>query len=445
MSQKKIDFGIMLNGPGSHMHAWKSNEVPSDASTNFEYQLDIAKRAERAGFSFVFVADGLYIHEKSIPHFLDRHEPLTLLAALAPITQKIGLVGTISTSYSEPFTVARQLATIDNISHGRAGWNVVTSPLEGSADNYSKGAHPEHDTRYDIAEEHIQVVQGLWDSYEDDAFKFDSDKGEYLDKNKMHTLDYKGEYFQVKGPLNASRSEQGQPVIFQAGASPKGQDYAAKYADAVFTLGESKESAQRNYESIKDQAKDYGRNPDEVRVYPILAPVIAKTESEVEARFENIKTLANIDEALDYLGRYYDHHDFSQYDLDAPFPDLGEVGQNSFRATADAIADRAKKNHLTLREVALEETVRRSPFMGTYEDVADLIIEWVEDGAADGFIFGPHIYGAVYEEFLENVLPILEEKGYYDKAFHGETLRDHLGLPFKENRYTQSKQSRVTN
>ncbi|MDW8544965.1 LLM class flavin-dependent oxidoreductase [Staphylococcus pseudoxylosus] len=445
MSQKKIDFGIMLNGPGSHMHAWKSNEVPSDASTNFEYQLDIAKRAERAGFSFVFVADGLYIHEKSIPHFLDRHEPLTLLAALAPITQKIGLVGTISTSYSEPFTVARQLATIDNISHGRAGWNVVTSPLEGSADNYSKGEHPEHDTRYDIAEEHIQVVKGLWDSYEDDAFKFDTEKGEYLDKNKMHTLDYKGEYFQVKGPLNASRSEQGQPVIFQAGASPKGQDYAAKYADAVFTLGESKESAQRNYESIKDQAKAYGRNPDEVSVYPILAPVIAQTESEAEARFEKIKTLANIDEALDYLGRYYDHHDFSQYDLDAPFPELGEVGQNSFRATADAIANRAKANQSTLREVALEETVRRSPFIGTYEAVADLIIEWVEDGAADGFIFGPHIYGAVYDEFLENVLPILEEKGYYDKTFRGETLRDHLGLPFKENRYTQSTQSRVTN
>ncbi|WP_437750789.1 LLM class flavin-dependent oxidoreductase [Staphylococcus shinii] len=442
MSQKKIDFGIMLNGPGSHMHAWKSNEVPSDASTNFDYQLDIAKRAEQAGFSFVFVADGLYIHEKSIPHFLDRHEPLTLLAALAPITKKIGLVGTISTSYSEPFTVARQLATIDNISHGRAGWNVVTSPLEGSADNYSKGDHPEHDTRYDIAEEHIQVVQGLWDSYEDDAFKFDAEKGEYLDKNKMHTLNYKGQYFQVKGPLNASRSEQGQPVIFQAGASPKGQDYAAKYADAVFTLRESKESAQRNYESIKAQAKAYNRNPDEVRVYPILAPVIANTKNEVEARFENIKTLANIDEALDYLGRYYDHHDFSQYDLDAPFPDLGEIGQNSFRATADAIAIRAKRNQLTLREVALEETVRRSPFMGTYEEVADLIIEWVEDGAADGFIFGPHIYGAVYDEFLENVLPILEEKGYYDKSFHGETLRDHLGLPFKENRYTQSQ---VTN
>lgn len=254
----------------------------------------------------------------------------------------------------------------------------------------------------------------------------------------MHTLDYKGKYFQVKGPLNASRSEQGQPVIFQAGASPKGQAYAAKYADAVFTLGESKEIAQSNYDSIKAQAKAFGRNPNEVKVYPILAPIIGETENEVESRFEEIKSLANIDEALDYLGRYYDHHDFSQYDLDAPFPELGEVGQNSFRATADAIAARAKEHQLTLREVALEETVRRSPFMGTYEKVADLIIEWFEDGAADGFIFGPHIYGAVYDEFINHVLPILEQKGYYTQEYQGDTLRDRIGIPFKENRYSQS-------
>ena len=439
MSQNKIDFGIMLNGPGGHMHAWKSKDVPSDASTNFEFQLDVAKKAEQAGFSFVFVADGLFIHEKSIPHFLDRHEPLTFLAALAPVTQRIGLVGTISTSYSEPFTVARQLATIDKISHGRAGWNIVTSPLAGSADNYSKGDHPEHDVRYDIAEEHLQVVQGLWDSYEDDAFTFDVESGSYLDKEKMHTLDYKGQYFQVKGPLNASRSEQGQPVIFQAGASPKGQAYAAQYADAVFTLGESLDIAKKNYDSIKSQAKKFGRDPQNIKVYPILSPVIGKSKDEVEARFDEIKSLATIDEALDYLGRYYDHHDFSQYDLDAPFPDLGEVGQNSFRATADSIAARAKQNNLTLRDVALEETARRSPFTGTYEEVANLIIEWFEHGAADGFIFGPHINGPVYDEFLNYVLPILEEKGYYDKAYQGDTLRDHMGIPFKENRYSRSE------
>ncbi|MFW2435347.1 LLM class flavin-dependent oxidoreductase [Staphylococcus cohnii] len=439
MTNKKIDFGIMLNGPGSHMHAWKSNDVPSDASTNFDFQLDIARKAEKAGFSFVFVADGLYINEKSIPHFLDRHEPLTFLAALAPITRQIGLVGTISTSYSEPFTVARQLLTIDKISKGRAGWNVVTSPLAGSADNYSKGDHPEHDIRYDIAEEHIQVVQGLWDSYEDDAFTFDVESGEYVDKSKMHTLDYKGQYFQVKGPLNASRSEQGQPVIFQAGASPKGQAYAAKYADAVFTLGESLEIAKSNYDSIKNQAQAFERDPDHVKVYPMLAPVIGKDKDEVERRLNELKSLATIEEALDYLGRYYDHHDFSQYELDAPFPELGDVGKNSFRATTDAIAERAKSQNLTLREVALEETVRQSPFTGTYEEVAALIIEWFEQGAADGFIFGPHVYGEIYDEFLNEVLPILESKGYYSKSYEGSTLRDHLGIPFKENRYSRTK------
>ncbi|ATH59365.1 MAG: LLM class flavin-dependent oxidoreductase [Staphylococcus sp.] len=439
MTNKKIDLGIMLNGPGSHMHAWKSDEVPSDASTNFNFQLDIARKAEQAGFSFVFVADGLYINEKSIPHFLDRHEPLTFLAALAPITTQIGLVGTISTSYSEPFTVARQLSTIDKLSNGRAGWNVVTSPLAGSVDNYSKGDHPEHDIRYDIAEEHIQVVQGLWDSYEDDAFMFDVETGEYVDKSKMHTLDYNGQFFQVKGPLNASRSEQGQPVIFQAGASPKGQAYAAKYADAVFTLGESLDIAKRNYDSIKDQAQAFGRNPEHIKVYPILAPIIGKDKDEVEARFNEIKSLATIEDALDYLGRYYDHHDFSQYELDAPFPELGEVGKNSFRATTDAIAERAKSQNLTLRQVALEETVRRSPFTGTYNEVAELMIEWFEQGAADGFIFGPHVYGEIYDEFLNKVLPILEEKGYYTQSYDGDTLRDHLGIPFKENRYSHSK------
>lgn len=437
MSNKKIDFGIMLNGPGSHMHAWKSDEVPSDASTNFDFQLKIARQAEEAGFSFLFVADGLYINDKSIPHFLNRFEPLTLLAALAPITRYIGLVGTISTSYSEPFTIARQLATIDKLSHGRAGWNVVTSPLEGSADNYSKGEHPEHDVRYDIAEEHINVVQGLWDSYEDDAFPRDVEHNQYVDQDKMHTLNYQGNYFQVKGPLNIDRSEQGQPVIFQAGASPKGQAYAAQYADAVFIIGESIESAVKNYNSIKQQAVEYGRQPDDIKIYPILSPILGETIDIAEARYDEIKSLTTIEEALTYLGRYYDHHDFSQYELDAPFPELGDVGKNSFRATTEAIAQRARDNNLTLRQVALEETTRKSPFFGTYKDVAQTIIDWFEAGAADGFIFGPHIYGDNYEEFINNVLPILEAKGYYDATYQGTTLRENIGVPFKANRYQQ--------
>lgn len=434
---KKIKFGVMLHGPGGHMHAWKSDEVPSDASVNFDHYIDITKRAENAGFSFVFVADGLFINEKSIPQFLNRFEPITLLASLASVTTRIGLVGTISTTYSEPFTIARQLMTIDKLSNGRAGWNIVTSPLEGSADNYNKGEHPEHDKRYDIAKEHLEVVQGLWDSYEDDAFTRNVNKGEYVDTNKMHKLNYDGEYYKVKGPLNISRSEQGQPLIFQAGSSSKGVEFAAKYADAIFTNAIDIESSKEKYKNIKSKVQALGRNPEEVGVYPTLSPIIAPTEAEAEERYKYIQNLVTVDEALDYLGRYYDHHDFKQYPLDEPFPELGDVGKNSFRSTTESIEKRARENHLTLREVALEETTRRSSFFGTYEQVAHQIIKWIDGKAADGFILTPHILGNVYKEFIENVIPILVKEGYYQTNYDSTTLRSHLGVPFKPNRYEQ--------
>ena len=438
MTNKKIQFGIILHGPGGHMNAWRSNEVPSDASTNFDHYLNITKKAEDAGFSFVFVADGLYINEKSIPHFLSRFEPLTVLSALAPLTKNIGLVGTISTSYSEPYTVARQLASIDKISRGRAGWNVVTSPLEGSADNYSKDKHPEHSLRYDIAEEHLQVVQGLWDSWEDDAFVRDARNNQYFDKNKMHELNYKGEFFNVKGPLNIDRSEQGQPIIFQAGASKKGSGFAAKYADAVFTHGGSLEQAKDSYKALKEKVREAGRDENSVKVFPALSPIVGATHGQVQERYKEIQNLVTIDQALDYLGRYFDHHDFSQYDLDAPFPELGDIGKNSFQSTTDAIKQDAKENNWTLREVALRETTRETPFMGTYEEVADTLIEWIDNEAADGFVMTSHVLGNVYDDFINKVVPILVEKGYYDISYNGETLRDELGLPFKENRYSLS-------
>lgn len=436
MSRKKIQFGVMLHGPGGHMNAWRSDDVPSDASTNFEHYLNVTKKAEAAGISFVFVADGLYINEKSIPHFLSRFEPLTILAALAPITSKIGLVGTISSSYSEPFTVARQLASIDKISGGRAGWNVVTSPLEGSADNFSKDKHPEHSLRYDIAEEHLQVVQGLWDSWEDDAFVRDAENNQYFDKEKMHELNYNGEYFQVKGPLNIDRSKQGQPIIFQAGASKKGSGFAAKHADAVFTNGGTLEQAQSAYKDVKQKAVDTGRSADDIKIFPVLSPIIGNTDEEVQEKYKEIQNLVTTEEALAYLGRYFDHHDFSQYDLDAPFPELGDVGKNSFQSTTDEIKRRAQEENLTLREVALEETTRETPFMGTPEKVADKIIEWVDEKAADGFVLTPHVLGELYDDFLNKVIPILVEKGYYDTSYESDTLRGELGLKFKENRYS---------
>ena len=434
---KKVQFGVMLHGPGGHMNAWRSPDVASDASVNFEHYKNITLKSEAAGFSFVFVADGLFINDKSIPHFLSRFEPLTLLGALAPITSHIGLVGTVSTSYSEPFTIARQLASIDMMSGGRAGWNVVTSPLEGSAKNFSKDKHPEHSLRYDIADEHLAVVQGLWDSWEDDAFIRDKASGQYFDKDKMHELNYEGEFFKIAGPLNIERSPQGQPIILQAGASPKGSAFASRNADAVFTNASTLEKAQATYADLRQQAADNGRNPDEIKVFPTLQPIVGKDHEEVRARYDAIKNLVTIEEALAYLGRYFDHHDFTQYDVDAPFPELGDIGKNSFRSTTDEIKRRAKENNLTLRQVAMEETTRESAFMGTYDEVADQIIEWIDNDGADGFVLTPHILGDFFHDFIDKVIPILVARGYYDTSYEGQTLRDELGLPFKENRYVK--------
>ena len=434
---KKVQFGVMLHGPGGHMNAWRSPDVASDASVNFEHYKNITLKSEAAGFSFVFVADGLFINDKSIPHFLSRFEPLTLLGALAPITSHIGLVGTVSTSYSEPFTIARQLASIDMMSGGRAGWNVVTSPLEGSAKNFSKDKHPEHSLRYDIADEHLAVVQGLWDSWEDDAFIRDKASGQYFDKDKMHELNYEGEFFKIAGPLNIERSPQGQPIIFQAGASPKGSAFASRNADAVFTNASTLEKAQATYADLRQQAADNGRNPDEIKVFPTLQPIVGKDHEEVRARYDAIKNLVTIEEALAYLGRYFDHHDFTQYDVDAPFPELGDIGKNSFRSTTDEIKRRAKENNLTLRQVAMEETTRESAFMGTYDEVADQIIEWIDNDGADGFVLTPHILGDFFHDFIDKVIPILVTRGYYDTSYERQTLRDELGLPFKENRYVK--------
>ncbi len=438
MSHKKqIQFGIMLHGPGGHMNAWKDPSVPVDASVNLEHYQSIVKQAEEAGFTFAFVADGLYINEKSIPHFLNRFEPITILSALASVTSKIGLVGTLSTSYSEPFTVARQFASLDKISGGRAGWNVVTSPLEGSAENYSKGEHPAHALRYKIAEEYLQVVKGLWDSWEDDAFVRNRETGQFFDREKLHTLNHKGSFFSVKGPLNIERSSQGQPVIFQAGASEAGKNLAAKEADAVFTNAESLEQAQSYYLDVKTRAEAFGRNKEEVLIFPGIHPIAGATPEEAEGKYQAIQSLVSIEEALNYLGRFFDHFDFSVFPLDEPFPDIGEVGQNSFRSTTDKIKEQAREQNLTLREVALQVTTPKSALFGTYEQVADQLIQWVEQDGADGFILGSPVLSSGLTDFIEHIIPVLEEKGYYNQSYQSNTLRGNLGLPFKENHYTK--------
>lgn len=438
MADKTIPFGLMLHGPGGHMNAWKHPKSLADASVNFPFYLDLAQKADRAGFSFLFVADGLYINEKSIPHFLNRFEPITILSALVTVTQQIGLVATVSTSYSDPYTIARQFASLDLISGGRVGWNVVTSPLEGSGRNYSR-AHPDHDKRYEIADEYLNVVQGLWDSWEDDAFVRDREKGQFFDRSRLHKLEHAGQYFQVEGPLNIQRSPQGQPVIFQAGSSTDGIELAGKYADAVYARTLSIEENRLFRSKVHDQAKAHGRKPSDVKIFLGIAPIVGKTQDEIKEKLSVIQGLLDIDDALAYLGRFFDHHDFTQYDLDAPFPDLGDIGSDSFRATTDQIKQTAREQGQTLREAALASASPRTQFVGTPVEVADEIIRWIDSGAADGFNLGFPVTTEGFDDFVTLVLPELERRGRYSAQPSGETLRDHLGLPFRENRYTAAR------
>ncbi|WP_271022405.1 LLM class flavin-dependent oxidoreductase [Rhizobium sp. RCAM05973] len=434
MAQKHVTFGIMLQGPGGHMNAWKHPSVPADASTNLNFFVKTARKAEEAGIAFAFVADGLYINELSIPHFLNRFEPLTILSALAAFTTKLGLVGTVSTSYSDPFTIARQFASLDLISGGRAGWNAVTSPLEGSGRNYSR-EHPEHELRYEIADEYLDATKGLWDSWDDDAFVRDRETGVYADKTKLHRLNHKGRFFRIEGPLNIGRSKQGQPVVFQAGASDSGIRLAGKHADAVFTNGGPLDDAKVFYKQVKQSAIAHGRSAADVGIFPGIGPIVGATQEEAEAKYRKIRDLVTIEEALAYLGRFFDHHDFSAYPLDEPFPDLGDIGRNNFRATTDRIKKTAREKGLTLREVALDAATPRTAFIGTAEHIADEIIRWVDGEAADGFILGFPVIAEGFDDFAKYVLPILTSRGYFDPELKGETLRDHLGLPFRESRH----------
>ncbi|SEB23105.1 LLM class flavin-dependent oxidoreductase [Paenibacillus sp. 276b] len=435
MSQRRLRLGANLNGVGNSISFWRHPDIPINASVNLDFYKKQAIKAEEGKFDLLFIADGLFINEKSNPHFLNRFEPLTLLSVLAGATSHIGLVATLSTSYSEPFTVARQFASLDHISGGRAGWNVVTSPLEGSALNFGKGEHPNHALRYEIAEEHLNVVKGLWDSWEDDAFIGDKENGVFFDPSKLHTLNHKGDHFSVQGPLNVARSEQGHPVVFQAGSSESGKDLAARSADAVYTGHETLEEAQEFYSDVKARAVAYGRKAEDILIFPGIGPIVGRTEEEAERKYQEIAELVSIDQALNYLGRYFDHYDFAQFPLDEPFPEIGDLGSNSFRSTTDKIKQQAREQGLTLRQVALLASTPRTSFIGTPDQIADQIQEWFEGEAADGFNIRTVVPNGL-ADFVDLVVPVLQERGLFRTEYEHETLRGNLGLEIPRNRYT---------
>ncbi|RWR26248.1 LLM class flavin-dependent oxidoreductase [Sinirhodobacter populi] len=435
MAQRQLKLGFMMHGNGTGWGDWRHPDAQPGASTDFAYYRRQAQIAEAARFDFLFVADSVHITPKSSPHYLNRFEPLTILSALAAVTDHIGLVGTLTVSYAEPFNVARQFASLDQLSGGRAGWNVVTSWLEGSARNYSREKHYDHATRYRLAAEHLDVVQGLWDSWEDDALVHDKASGRFFDPDKLHRLDHRGDFFQVEGPLNIARSPQGQPVIFQAGASEDGRDFAAARSDAIFVQPGDLAGAQAYYADVKRRAAGFGRDPDTLFVLPGLRPVIGSTEAEAERKYQAFIGLTSIEDALLIMARSFNEHDFSQYDLDAPFPDVAHVAANSNRSTSERIIALARAENLTLRQTAQRFATPRTDFIGTSEQVADAFERWFTGRGADGFVFNNSLPDEL-SVFADTVVPILQARGLFRTEYEGTTFRDSLGLAKPANRNT---------
>ena len=437
-NQRKMRLGAFLAGTGSNMASWRHPKAVADGAINLDYYRQLTRKAETAKLDFVFFGDGLYISEKSHPNFLNRFEPLTLLAALAMDTTWIGLAATLSTSYSEPFTVARQFASIDHISGGRAGWNIVTSPLEGSALNYSKPEHPQHDLRYRMAAEYIELTKGLWDSWEDDAFVRDKASGQFIDPDKLHRVNHKGEFFSVQGPLTISRSNQGRPILIQAGSSEAGKDFASQVADAVFTGQANIDDAREFYLDVKGRAAKHGRRPDEILMLPGCNPIVGSTPEEAEQKYQEIANLVVIGDALNYLGRYFNDIDFTQYNLDEQFPELGDFARNGWESATDRIKKVSREEGLTLRQMALRSTTPKGPFIGTAEQVADTMQAWFEAGAADGFMMNASVLPQGFDDFVDYVLPILKDRGLFRVEYEHETLRGNLGLSRPANRYVKT-------
>jgi len=433
----KLRLGIGLQGGGGH---WRDPAISTGAAAEFASYLEYARIGEAGKFDFGFIADSAYITRDSTWHFLSRLEPMAALSALSSVTSHLGLVGTFSTSYSYPFTTARQLASLDKISDGRAGWNAVTSALEGVAKNYNGDKLHDHALRYRIADEYIDVVKGLWDSFEDDAFVRDRDNDVYLDWEKMHTLDHEGEFFQVQGPLNMERSAQGRPVMFQAGGSPQGRALAAKHADAIFSSFaevENIDSSKEYYADLKARAVSNGRSPNDLLIFPSIGPIVGETQAEADAKYEQQASYINADHAVKYLSRYFSFFDFGQFPLDEPLPELGDIGANSFKSTAEYYLRIAREENLTLRQLAYRAAMPKGGFVGTPTFVADKMQRAFEEKAVDGFIiFGTHAH---LRDFNKHVLPILQDRGLFRTEYESDTLRGNLGLDYPENRYAAAR------
>ncbi|POP67927.1 LLM class flavin-dependent oxidoreductase [Pseudomonas syringae] len=429
---RQMKLGAFLMATGHHVAAWRHPEVPADAGLDFKHYRHVARVAEAAKFDALFVADSVAAATGDIASRMarsDHFEPLTLLSALSAVTEHIGLIATATTTYNEPYHVARKFASLDHLSGGRAGWNLVTSDAAAEAQNFGRAEHVGHAERYSRAREFHQVVTGLWDSWADDAFTRDKASGEYYDPGRLHVLNHQGEHFSVKGPLNVARSPQGQPVVVQAGSSEVGRDLAAQTAEVVFTAQTSLASAQAFYADLKDRLSAYGRAVDSLKIMPGVFIVVAETEALAKAKFESFQELVEPRVGVALLGRMLGNFDLSGYPLDGPLPELPltDSGQRSRQKLLTELAD---QENLTLAQLGRRIAGGRGHYslIGTPEQVADELQRWFEQGAADGFnVLVPHLPGGL-EDVAQLLVPELQRRGLFRTEYEGTTLRENLGL-----------------
>ncbi|MFE4197023.1 LLM class flavin-dependent oxidoreductase [Paenarthrobacter sp. NPDC056912] len=426
-------LGTLLSPTSSHVAGWRHPEAVSNASVTFNQMLDYANQAENAKFDFVFLADELSAPEAdreilSRDPVVYRFEPLTLAAALAGATREIGIVVTQTTTYNEPYHIARKLASIDNLSDGRAGWNLVTSYVTAEASNFSRKNHLSNVDRYARAEEFYKVVRGLWDSWGDDAFVLDKASGRYFEPSDLHLLNHEGDNFQVRGPLNVVRPVQGRPVQIQAGSSEGGLNLAAKYAEVAFTAQRTIEDAKAFSADLRSRTVRAGRSADSVKVLAGAIPVVAETEQAARKKWAELQSLIHPEIGLARLSQLLGF-DVTRLPLDAPLPEEIPATQ-AYQSRQQLIVQMARRENLTLRELypKVVGSYGHPVFVGTATTIADTFQEWFENGAVDGFLIVPTFLPVGLHDFNRLVMPELKRRGLFRNEYSGTTLRDHLGL-----------------
>src|SRR5882672_795506 len=425
--KRQMHLGVFVLGTGNHSAGWRY-EGAFTTSCSFPVLRNIASTAERGKFDLFFISDGLIMETNDHPSFVSRFEPLTLLSALSSVTTHVGLGATVSTSFGEPYHVARAFASLDHLSGGRAGWNVVTTTNNKAALNFTKQRLDEHDLRYEIASEFVDVVRGLWDGWDDGAVIADTKTGVYLDTSKIQTLDHKGRFFSVKGPLNIERTPQGHPIIIQAGGSPSGQELSARSADLVFSVvNGDKGSAKTAYDSLKQRVVKHGRAPHELPILPGVMPIIGDTDEQAKEQLARLQSWLTPTNALALVSSRIGH-DISGYPLDGPVPDFPQTeGGQSF---SRALLDMARREKMTLRDLYNVTAAARGHWViyGTPKRIADTLEEWFTSGLADGFVIMPAYFPGAFDDFVDRVVPELQRRGLYRTEYAGTTLRSHLGL-----------------